>query len=452
MNRITDIAYLLKVHQKSKGTTIDSRPDSQPGGLKGKMFFALKGERADGNDFAIAALKAGAIAAVIDNPKILETAQKSQSTKKFVQQLCLVEDVLKTLQDMGHIHRGQFKIPVIGITGTNGKTTTKELLAAALAKKFSVVATIGNLNTEMGVPMTLLRITDKTGIAVIEMGAKKQGDIRALCEIADPTHGLVTNMGIAHIEGFGSKENIVKTKSELYEYVNENGGTIFINKKDPILQKALQRIIGKKSKGKSAKIIEYGEKNIISEHARNKNLIGDYNLINMNAAKAIARSFKVSAKLIDTAISSYVPENMRSQHIISKKTGNSILLDAYNANPSSMPLAIDAFLDILKNGDTPYLILGEMRELGKESAKEHGKIMKLVENLAKKKKAEVVLLGDEFFKLKTKNAQPSVHIFKTKEDFLKSNVCADLSKAKRREDIFIKGSRGLKLEELVPYL
>lgn len=229
-NRITDIAYLLNLHRKSKGITLDSRPKingKNGDSPKDKMFFALKGTHVDGNDFAIDALKAGAIAAVIDNPKILEAAQKSPSIKKFASRLCLVEDVLKSLQDMGHLHRTEFNIPVIGITGTNGKTTTKELLAAALSKKFGVVATVGNLNTEMGVPMTLLRITDKTGIAVIEMGAKKKGDIRALCEIADPTHGLVTNMGIAHIEGFGSKENIIKTKSELYEYVNEHGGTIF---------------------------------------------------------------------------------------------------------------------------------------------------------------------------------------------------------------------------------
>ncbi len=475
MDRITDIAYLLNLHQKSKGVTIDSRPGSQPGGLKGKMFFALKGNQVDGNDFAIDALRAGAIAAVIDNPMILEAAQKSPSTKKIASQLCLVEDVLKTLQEMGRMHRTRFKIPVIGITGTNGKTTTKELLAVSLEGKYGkagVLSNVGNLNNHIGVPLTLLRMTDKAKVAVIEMGANKRGDIRELCEIADPTHALVTNMGIAHIEGFGSKEGVVKTKSELYEYVHEHGGIIFINTKDSVLEKALRKVMVRKGKGKGkgATVIGYGEKNLIGDKARNKNLIGSYNLINMNAAKAVALAFRVPAKSIDEAIAGYVPQNMRSQHIVSKATGNSILLDAYNANPSSMPLAIDAYLEEIKarqsernnqkvvispktkteNSSLPFLIIGEMRELGNESPKEHAKIIALAESLTKKKKAEVVLLGEEFFKLKHKSA--SIHICKTKEDFLKSSIHEDLARSKRKADIFIKGSRGMRLEELVSFL
>ncbi len=450
----SDMSYLSDICRKSKGASIDSRPEHQSGGLKGKVFFALKGAHADGNDHAIEAIKAGAVAAIIDNPQILESAQTSKAMREYVPRLHLVKDVLVALQELGRMHRARFRIPVIGITGTNGKTTTKELLAVSLEQKYGkagVLSNVGNLNNHIGVPLTLLRMTDKTKIAVIEMGANKRGDIRELCEIADPTHALVTNMGIAHIEGFGSKEGVIKTKSELYEYAHEHGGIIFINTKDSILEKALKKVMSKKGKGKGATVIGYGEKDLIGDKARNKNLIGSYNLINMNAAKSVALAFRVPAKSIDEAIAGYVPQNMRSQHIVSKTTGNSILLDAYNANPSSMSLAIDAYLEEAKGPALPYLILGEMRELGKQSAKEHAKIVRIAEGLVRKKKAEaVILLGEEFHKLQTTSVL--VHVFKTKEDFLKSGMYADFSKPKRKADIFIKGSRGMGLEELVSWL
>lgn len=483
--RVAELERLLRIVRLAKGTSIDSRD------CKGKVFFALHGEKADGNDFALNAIEAGAVCAVIDSEKIWDKVKAESAIG--ADKLFYTENVLETLQAIGHMHRMEFEIPVIGITGTNGKTTTKELIATALAKKFDakglpnsaangVIATIGNLNTEMGVPMTLLRITDKTSIAVIEMGAKKKGDIRALCEIAAPTHGIITNIGVAHIEGFGSREAIVKTKSELYEYVSEHGGTIFINEKDATLKKALKAVTSKyKVKERGPKIVPFGSKNLISEKNRNPDLIGDYNLINMNAAKAIALEFKVPAKLADQAIREYKPSNMRSQRIESKKTGNNILLDAYNANPSSMPVAIDAFLkdaigkkakDKTMKDATPYMILGDMRELGKESDKDHEDVIAYAEKQAKKNGARIIFIGEELNKAiarMEKNASKKADkvakaakqagradsmsfFFKTKEDFLKSDILKVLQDKTKPAYIFVKGSRGMKLEDLVEAL
>lgn len=498
--RVAELERLLKIVRLAKGTSIDSRD------CKGKVFFALHGEKADGNDFALNAIEAGAVCAVIDSEKIWnkvkaasgDSANSKSSAHDAADRLFYAENVLETLQTIGHMHRMEFDIPVIGITGTNGKTTTKELMAAALARKFDqkgmpnsatngVVATIGNLNTEMGVPMTLLRITDKTGVAVIEMGAKKKGDIRALCEIAAPTHGIITNIGVAHIEGFGSREAIVKTKSELYEYVSEHGGTIFINEKDAILKKALKAVTSKyRVKERGPKIVPFGPKNLISEKNRNPDLIGDYNLSNMNAAKAIALEFKVPAKLADQAIREYKPSNMRSQRIESKKTGNHILLDAYNANPSSMPVAIDAFLKdaatrfkskkgatrAAQPNATAYMILGDMRELGKESDKDHEDVIAYAEKQAKKNGARIIFIGEELNKAIARmekkapkkadkdakaakqagQANAMSFFFKTKEDFLKSDILKVLQDKSKPAYIFVKGSRGMKLEDLVEAL
>jgi UDP-N-acetylmuramoyl-tripeptide--D-alanyl-D-alanine ligase len=484
----TSIQTLLEIHRTSKGASIDSREKQ-----KGKVFFALPGTNVDGNDFAIAAIEAGAIAAVIDNPEVLKKAEEidndMEKSAAIASKLFLVKNVLQTLQQMGREHRAKFDIPIIAITGSNGKTTTKELLTVSLAKRFgpigsAVVANVGNLNNHIGVPLTLLRLSDKdskktkkTKIAVIEMGANKMGDIRELCTIANPTHCLITNIGIAHIEGFGSKENVVVAKSELYEHVNEHGGIIFINEKDPVLTKALKNIKSRfKLKSRDAQVITYGTKNLISEKNRNKRLIGAYNVINMNAAKAMALHFKVPARSIDQAISEYVPQNMRSQSIFSKKTGNTILLDAYNANPSSMKVAIEAFLETKlakhskpgKSGKPEkaagtgkkILILGDMRELGKESDIEHEKLIKYVMALAKrlnlKNEVEAIFVGEELFKAnkrmgKTKSAAAnaaSADFFKTKEEFVMSNRLREITHA----HIFIKGSRGMKLETLVELL
>ncbi len=482
-----EYARLLNIVRKSKGTSINSRDD-----IKGKVFFALRGEKVDGNAYAMAALEAGAVCAVIDNEKVLKKAQAASvaatddKTKAAAAKLFYTENVLETLQAIGHRHRMSFDIPVIGITGSNGKTTTKELMATALAAKFGkddaksgVIATIGNLNTEMGVPMTLLRINDKTKVTVIEMGAKKIGDIRALCEIAAPTYGLITNIGVAHIEGFGSKENVVKAKSELYEYVSEHGGIIFINAKDSVLNKSLKSITAKyKVKERGPKIVIYGERDLIVKSKRNPDLIGDYNLINMNAAKAVALELKVPAKQIDEAIATYKPSNMRSQHIVSKKTGNRILLDAYNANPSSMPVAIDAFLEDATKNDgkkknakdaalaaTAYMILGDMRELGKETDVEHENLIKFAEKKAKAAGARIVFIGEELTKAmmrqsKSKKAEKAGNgsagalsfFFRSKEDFLKSETLKDFQDKSKHAYIFVKGSRGMKLEDLVEAL
>jgi UDP-N-acetylmuramoyl-tripeptide--D-alanyl-D-alanine ligase len=405
---------------------------------KDSIFFALKGGNFNGNEFAEKALQAGCAYAVVDEEKY--------ATGK---QCILVENALRALQQLARYHRSLLTIPVIGITGSNGKTTTKELIRAVLSRKYKTLATEGNLNNHIGVPLTLLSITDDTEVAVIEMGANHIGEIAELCEIAQPGFGIITNIGKAHLDGFGSPEGVIKAKSELFQYLGRNSGRAFVNADNALLMNL----------SKSLDVNLYGTGNIchitgkMEEHnghirfwwksrkdaepldAKEKvdtHLIGRYNFENVLAAVCIGNYFNVSAADINEAVKSYVPSNNRSQ--IVKKGTNTLILDAYNANPTSMSAAIENFSET--SAENKMLILGDMLELGAHAADEHKNIIDL---LKEKKFEQVVLVGPVFAKT-YKGSK-----FKT---FTETEEAAKFLKKQKLKNthVLIKGSRGIKLE------
>ena len=319
----------------------------------GSIFFALKGENFDGNQYASKALDSGCAYAVIDNPDYI-TGDRT----------ILVDNVLKTLQQLAHRHRKALGTPVIGITGSNGKTTTKELLAAVLSTKYNLLYTEGNLNNHIGVPLTLLRLNHQHEMAIIEMGASHPGDIKELAEIAAPNYGIITNVGQAHLEGFGSFEGVIKTKGELYDYIRQTKGKIFIKKENEYLQpiaKGIEQISygtdessfasGKVASCSPFLIFDWKQQGKI--HTVETHLIGSYNLDNVLVAVAIGRYFKIPAERISRAIASYEPNNNRSQ--FKETEHNKLIIDAYNANPSSMKAAIDNFAAM--QVDTPKAVI-----------------------------------------------------------------------------------------------
>ncbi len=405
---------------------------------EGSIFFALKGGNFNANEFAQKAIDAGCSLAVVDEDKYV-------SDPKIV----LVADVLKALQALATYHRRQFTIPFLAITGSNGKTTNKELINVVLSKKFKTLATIGNLNNHIGVPLTLLNIKAEHEFAIIEMGANHQGEINELCEIAEPDFGLITNIGKAHLEGFGGEEGIKKGKSELYKYIKTKNGKVFVNGDDEVLYdlafnndkitygcKKLYDVIGKDctiAETVSLKFtIRYGEKDFNKLPVINTQIVGSYNFINCLAAACVANYFRVEDQLIKEALENYLPNMNRSQLV---KTGrNTILLDAYNANPNSMSAAIENFANY--RSDKKLLLLGDMFELGEYSHDEHQKIVNL---LQEKKLNNVVLVGDEFFKLDNPFKK-----FKTTQECL--TYLKDLNVSDNT--ILIKGSRGMKMEVL----
>jgi UDP-N-acetylmuramoyl-tripeptide--D-alanyl-D-alanine ligase len=404
----------------------------------GSIFFALRGDSFNGNEFAAKAIQSGASIAIVDE-------KRYACGESFI----LVDDVLATLQNLALHHRNQFNIPVIAVTGTNGKTTTKELIYSVLSKRFRVLATHANLNNHIGVPITLLNLTAETEIAIIEMGANHPGEIDLLCNIAKPDYGLITNIGKAHLEGFGSFEGVIKTKTELYRFISKNGGEIFLNNNDEIL----------KEYSNGLKINTYGTTaaDLYASHVSadpyvnvdlqfrdgtklrvESKLYGGYNANNILAAVCIGQRFEVPPLEIKTAIEEYQPANNRSQ--IFKSTRNLLILDAYNANPSSMKAAIDAFAATAYTEKT--IILGDMLELGENSDEEH---LHMLECIAKDKFSQVYLVGPIFTRLNTK----------------RENLCfQDTELAKmwfehfkiENATILIKGSRGIRLEKLVEYL
>lgn len=338
---------------------------------KGSMFFALKGPNFDANEFAEQALEKGANYVVVDEPEY-------QINNKCI----LVDDTLQTLQKLANYHRKQLDIPVIGITGSNGKTTTKELMKCVLEQQYKVHATFGNLNNHIGVPLTLLGIDDSIEIAIIEMGANRLGDIAELCAIAEPTHGLITNIGRAHVGYFGGYENIIRTKSELYHYLIQNNGTVWINSQNDILKNMAKRFpepIFYPAQGdyyhaqfiRASPYVEFKTENGDQVTTR---LIGEYNFENIAAALCIGKFFEVEPSEANKAIAEYVPDNNRSQ--IVQKGNNTIIMDAYNANPSSMEAAIDNIAAM--EGGKKVLILGDMYELGDASDEEHIKLGQLI--------------------------------------------------------------------------
>jgi UDP-N-acetylmuramoyl-tripeptide--D-alanyl-D-alanine ligase len=426
-----EIKDLYQAFLKSRKVSTDTRKIEQ-----GSVFFALKGPNFDANTFTDEALAKGASRVVIDNPSF------ERSDKTF-----LVPDVLLALQELARYHRHQIKIPVIGLTGSNGKTTSKELLNAVLSKKFKTHSTHGNLNNHIGVPLTILSINDSIEVAVVEMGANHVGEIALLCSIARPTHGLISNIGKAHIGMFGGFENIIRAKTELYQHLIETQGTVFINSMDAILKNMKWRfpspvLYPAPGDYLHIELVEDGHyvqyKNESGEVVRTQ-LTGAYNFTNIAAALCVGKFFGVEAKLADQAIREYAPSNMRSQVI--KKGSNTIILDAYNANPSSMEAAIQNLSSM--QAKNKVVILGDMFELEDESETEHRSIGKLL----KTKNFNDVLLCGELMKW-AKQELPIANHFEKKDeliDFIKSNPMKNTT-------ILVKASRGIGLETIVDYL
>ncbi|MCQ2322136.1 MAG: UDP-N-acetylmuramoyl-tripeptide--D-alanyl-D-alanine ligase [Bacteroidales bacterium] len=422
-----DISKIYELYKRAYTVTTDSRCIT-----KDSVFVALKGEHFDGNDFARKAAEDGIAACVIADRQDLPQHER----------LFVVEDSLKTLQQLAKHHRENLDIPVIGITGTNGKTTTKELISAVLTKKYNIIYTQGNFNNHLGVPLTLLRIKPETEIAVVEMGANHPGEIRQLAEIAQPTIGIITNIGRAHLEGFGSYEEIIKTKFELYQYVHEHEGMLFVSKDDRLLMD-LSGDMPKITYGGNSNSTINGD--FVSAnpflkvshcwHEFDTKLIGKYNFSNVMAAIAIGCRFGIDLYDIHDAISAYTPTNGRSQLVETQK--NRVILDAYNANPTSMELAVRNFRNICKEDN--LLILGDMRELGADSEKEHTAICELIGELGFN---DVIFVGQEFKKV-CRNS--SFLIFDNVEDLCKHIENHPIE----GKDILVKGSNSVKLWEVV---
>ena len=401
---------------------------------EGDLFFALKGPNFDGNSFAEKALEAGAAYAIIDN------AEYNTSPNTI-----LVQDVLESLQQLALFHRSKFSIPFIAITGSNGKTTTKELIHAVLSKKYNCYTTEGNLNNHIGIPLTLLKIQTDAEIAVVEMGANHLNEIASYCQYTKPTHGLITNLGKAHLEGFGSVDGVRKGKGELLDYLRENDGTAFINMDDPYLLNMSTEI---------KEVITYGENPLadingipqesdgflafsILKGADISNvktqLVGNYNFPNALAAVTIGSYFRVPHYAIKEALESYAPSNSRSQYL--EKDGNKIILDAYNANPSSMKAAIENFAGM--HHPNKILILGSMKEMGADSDAEHQQLADLI---AEYNWQKVLLAGPEF--QKTNTAFEKVTTTAEAKEWFKDQQIKNAM-------ILIKGSRGMQMEKVL---
>ena len=366
---------------KAYKITTDSRKVEQDA-----VFFALKGENFDANDFALQVAKAGVASLIVADRKGLPRHER----------ILIVDDTLKTLQDLAAYHRSQSKAIVLSITGTNGKTTTKELVSAVLAKKYNIIHTMGNLNNHIGVPLTLLSIKPETEIAVVEMGANHPGEIDFLCKIADPDYGLITNIGKAHLEGFGSFEGVIKTKTELYRHIKSHGKAVFVNQGNPLLweqSEGQNRITYGRHCAADAPVAPGTCNPYLSvvwrKHLIQTHLVGSYNFENVAAAIGVGQYFKVDESDIISALEAYSPTNSRSQVIETQK--NRIIMDAYNANPTSMRAALINFANIC--GKQHLLILGDMRELGTASEVEHRSILHLMKELDFK---EALLVGQNF--------------------------------------------------------
>ena len=438
------VEELYALYKKCPGLTTDSRNISE-----GVMFFALKGEKFDGNDFALDALKAGARYAVVDRFLLEGTTWRGRKC-------IVVENTLEMLQKMAALHRRQFDIPVLGITGTNGKTTTKELVAAVLSRKYEIVATQNNFNNHIGVPLTLFRINENTEIAVVEMGASHPGEIADLTKVVEPTCGLITSVGKAHLEGFGSFEGVKKTKGELYDILRQKGGMVFYNADNPHLCEMVTHRTGLCTRKygvnhQGVKILPAtAEAPYLSMEIPHDgqtvrldtNLVGDYNADNVMAALAVGEYFNVPFRNAIGAVASYKPSNSRSQLV--KTPHNTLIIDAYNANPTSMRAALDNFAGT--GFGNKVLMLGDMLELGQDSAEEHLAILKRAVEVS----PLVFLVGDEFTLAADRlGADPgSVKAFPditALRAYVEANPLEGFT-------ILIKGSNGKHMKEVVPAL
>jgi UDP-N-acetylmuramoyl-tripeptide--D-alanyl-D-alanine ligase len=428
------INELYKIYSAFPSVQTDTRK------LKaGDIYFALKGENFNGNKFAVQAIEKGAAYAVIDEATFVEDASAAIAAK-----IILVEDVLAALQELAKHHRQQFNIPFIAITGSNGKTTTKELIHAVLSSVYKIYTTEGNLNNHIGVPLTILKIKFDAEMAVIEMGANHQKEIESYCKYTLPTHGLITNCGKAHLEGFGGAEGVRKGKGELFDFLRTNNGTAFVMQDyDYLLQmsKGIPSIIkyGTQDADTEGLILQsepFLEIEITKSASPVKiktQLVGDYNFPNVLVAVCMGKYFKIPEEKIKSAIESYAPSNSRSQLI--EKGTNKIILDAYNANPSSMKLAIENFARL--HADNKVLMLGSMAELGGESLQEHQLIINLIKQYQWK---EVILVGGDFLKLD--------HPFKQFPDSMEAKKWL---MQQNHEHVYylIKGSRSMQMEKVL---
>ncbi len=423
----------LKLSQKVSTDTRNIIPES--------IFFALKGENFDGNTFVEQALKNGATCCVIDSKDAVIEG------KTF-----LVEDVLAFLQKLANHHRKQFQIPFIAVTGSNGKTTTKELITAVLSKKFKTLATVGNLNNHIGVPLTLLSVTREHEMVVVEMGANHVGEIELLSKIAEPDYGIITNIGKAHLEGFGGIEGVKKGKGELFKYILGTKGIVFIHADDQVVHdlaidnekvtygtKKLYDVLGKQGEIDNCVAIawktRYSATELKSAPLIKSNLVGSYNYSNLLCAACVGHHFQIEEELINNALMEYTPTNSRSQ--LMKTDYNTLVLDCYNANPSSMKVAIENFAKM--QGENKMLILGDMLELGEESKLEH----ELVLNLLKEKQLEnFIVVGPVFKSLCDEHG------------YLNSDEANNYLKKNKLENhlVLVKGSRGIKLEKVIESL
>ena len=446
-----NISEIYKIFRSCSGVTTDSRT------LKGgELFFALKGENFDGNEYALKALEAGAAYAVVNS----DSSVASVTDERLIK----VEDTLKTLQELARWHRSMTfvngkPLPVVALTGTNGKTTTKELIREVLSVKYKVTATEGNLNNSIGVPLTLLKVTPETQIAVVEMGASHPGDIKELVDIALPNYGLITNVGKAHLLGFGSFEGVMNTKGELYDYLRRTADKAFLNVDNPHLckmandrnlhtdpERPYSLVIPYGLDYQSGKVLEADSKNPflrVNVEGRTicTNLVGSYNADNVMAALCVGKEFGIEFEDACKAIEAYVPSNNRSQMTSTER--NTLIIDAYNANPTSMDAAIRNFSAI--KADKKAMMLGDMLELGEDSIKEH---IELIKKVLDTDADLICLVGKEFSEaVKTENSEKIHHFMTSVElaEWIEKNPI-------NGHTVLIKGSRGTKMEKTVEKL
>lgn len=422
------IEEIYQIYLEATGISTDTRQ------LKaGNVFFALKGVNFNGNEYAEEALKRGAAYVIVDEKAYAHDAKS-----------ILVDDSLGTLQELARLHRSKLNIPVIGLTGTNGKTTTKELIDRVLSKKYRTHSTVGNLNNHIGVPLTLLDINEDAEIAVIEMGANHIGEIAMLCEIARPGYGLITNIGKAHLEGFGGYEGVIKAKTELYTHIDKSEGSILVNHDDELLMRLSKRLrrntYGQNEDSDTRGVIISSIPFLNVEWENNKivsRMYGDYNFENIMAAVAFGKMFEVKPDDICDAIAAYSPDNSRSQLL--RTNSNLIYLDAYNANPSSMMASIKNFEK--HEAETKVLLLGDMLELGEASEEEHQNLVEYVAH----KFSKVILVGPEFMKASCPEEMAVFPDTTAAAAWVKENSPIGAN-------ILIKGSRGIALEKLLDLL
>ena len=421
------IDNIYQLFQRSSGVCTDTRSLD-----KNQLFFALKGPSFNGDDFALEAIKNGASYAIV-----------SEHCKDKNDRFIPVSDPLKTLQELARFHRDRFEIPVIGLTGSNGKTTTKELINAVLSSEYETLCTQGNLNNHIGVPLTLLRLQPSHEIAIIEMGANHQGEIAELCRITNPNLGLITNFGKAHLEGFGGIEGVIKGKSELYKHLIHAGGIIFFNQEDPIQKEKLGDYNNRSSYG----LVEEADTCLELLHSEptitlkwenlelSSSLFGKYNALNLSAAVAIASFFEVDPTSVQKSIKNYQAKQMRSE--IRKINGKQLFLDAYNANPSSLKVSLETFKSL--NWKNTALVIGDMFELGEDADKEHRAIVDLIISLGFN---EVYLVGKHF--------QQTNHPFNGFEST--ADLLEKFPESLRDKNIYLKASRSMTLEKVLDRL